>query len=76
MTALTDELAAHETDSAVRIRLTQALVELPGTTAATALRDLTRDADRTVALIASAFVAMLERRSPTPDKEPDPPSPS
>ncbi|MFI7672304.1 HEAT repeat domain-containing protein [Actinophytocola sp. NPDC049390] len=68
VTALADELAAHTEDSAVRIRLTQALVELPGTTAADLLRELTHDDDRAVALIASAFVGVLDRRS-TEDRD-------
>jgi DNA-binding transcriptional MerR regulator len=63
--ALVDELAAHTGDPAVRIRLTQALVELPGTTAVQeVLRRLAHDEDRTVALVASAFVGVLEQRSP------------
>ncbi|WP_433260936.1 MerR family transcriptional regulator [Actinosynnema sp. CS-041913] len=63
LTALSDELAAHTADSAARIRLTQALVELPGTTAREVLRRLAHDDDRAVALVASAFVAALEVRS-------------
>ena len=70
VTALADELAAHTEDSAVRIRLTQALVELPGTSAEAVLRGLTRDGDRAVALIASAFVSVLEQRS-TADRADD-----
>ncbi len=61
--ALVDELAAHTADSAVRIRLTQALVELPGTTARDVLRRLAQDEDRVVALVASAFVTVLDERS-------------
>jgi HEAT repeat protein len=59
---LVDELAAPTADAAVRIRLTQALVELPGTTARTVLRQLTHDDDHAVALVASAFVRVLETR--------------
>ncbi|WP_199442846.1 MerR family transcriptional regulator [Umezawaea beigongshangensis] len=55
--ALVAELAARTADSAVRIRLTQALVELPGATAQEVLRRLTHDDDRAVALVASALVA-------------------
>ncbi|MFD8569381.1 MerR family transcriptional regulator [Streptomyces sp. NPDC059639] len=62
-TALVDELAAPTADSATRIRLIQALVELAGTTAREVLRQLTHDDDRTVALVASAFVGVLEERS-------------
>ncbi|ELS50817.1 MerR family transcriptional regulator [Streptomyces viridochromogenes] len=63
MTALVDELAAPTADSATRIRLTQALVELPGTTVPEVLRQLARDDDRAVALVASAFVTVVEERS-------------
>lgn len=62
-TALVDELAAHAADPAVRIRLTQALFELSGTAAQDALRHLTHDDDRAVALVASAFIGVLEERS-------------
>ncbi|MEU4672827.1 MerR family transcriptional regulator [Amycolatopsis sp. NPDC023774] len=51
--ALADELAAHPSDSAVRIRLTQALAELPA--AEDLLQQLTRDGDPAVALVASAL---------------------
>ncbi|MBM2620312.1 HEAT repeat domain-containing protein [Actinoplanes sp. LDG1-06] len=50
--ALEDELGAS--DPAVRIRLTQALVEIPGTTSL--LERLARDEDRSVALVASALL--------------------
>lgn len=63
MSALVDELAARAADSAVRMRLTQALAEMPGTIALSTLRQLTRDDDRPVALLASALVTMLKDRS-------------
>ncbi|TDC85072.1 MerR family transcriptional regulator [Micromonospora sp. KC606] len=63
MSALVDELAAHTADSAVRIRLAQALVEMSGTVAQGVLRQLTHDDDRAVALSASALVEVLEGRS-------------
>lgn len=63
ITALADELDAPTADSATRIRLTQALVELPGTTARKILRRLAHDDDRTVALVASALVGVLEGRA-------------
>jgi hypothetical protein len=63
MSALVDELAAHTADSAVRIRLTQALVEMPATIAQGVLQQLAHDDDRAVALIASALVGVLEERS-------------
>ncbi|WP_317447211.1 MerR family transcriptional regulator [Streptomyces collinus] len=64
LTALTDELARPTADSAVRIRLTQALLELPGTTAREILRQLAHDEDPAVALIASAFSGVLDERVP------------
>lgn len=64
LAALAGELAAPTADSATRIRLTQALVELPGTAAREVLRRLAHDDDRAVALVASAFAAVLDERSP------------
>ncbi|MCQ4045881.1 MerR family transcriptional regulator [Streptantibioticus rubrisoli] len=64
MTALVDELAAPTADSATRIRLTQALIELPGTSVQDVLRQLARDDDPAVARVASAFVTLLAERSP------------
>jgi DNA-binding transcriptional MerR regulator len=58
--ALVDELTA---EPAVRIRLAQALAELPATIASGALRTLTHDDDPAVALIAAALVGVLEDRS-------------
>ena len=63
MSELVDALDAPTADSAVRIRLTQALVELPGAAAREALRRLAHDDDRAVALVASAFVGLLDERS-------------
>ncbi|SFW50216.1 MerR family transcriptional regulator [Amycolatopsis australiensis] len=60
--ALAGELAAHPADAAVRIRLAQALAELPGTVAGEPLRQLARDEDRAVALIASALAEVVEAR--------------
>jgi DNA-binding transcriptional MerR regulator len=62
MAALVDELAAHTGDSAVRMRLTQALAEMPGVMALDVLRQLAHDDDRPVALTASALVKVLEER--------------
>lgn len=56
MGALVDELAAHTADPAVRIRLIQALAEMPATSAQGVLRQLADDDDRAVALVASALV--------------------
>uniref|UniRef100_UPI003CC7FE5C HEAT repeat domain-containing protein n=1 Tax=Nocardia wallacei TaxID=480035 RepID=UPI003CC7FE5C len=61
MSALTAELTAETADSAARIRLTQALAEMPGTIAGDTLRQLTHDADRAVSLIARAIVSMPEQ---------------
>ncbi|CCH33068.1 MerR family transcriptional regulator [Actinosynnema sp. NPDC047251] len=63
MTALVAELAAPTADSATRIRLTQALVELAGTTARDVLRRLSHDDDRAVALVATALAGVLDERS-------------
>ncbi|CAL9535526.1 hypothetical protein SUDANB1_04109 [Streptomyces sp. enrichment culture] len=62
-TALVHELAAPTADSATRIRLIQALVELAGTAAREALRQLAHDDDRAVALVASALTGVLQDRS-------------
>lgn len=51
--ALTDELAAPTAETAVRLRLTQALIELPVAAAGEALLRLTRDS--AVARLASVF---------------------
>ncbi|SDY95383.1 DNA-binding transcriptional regulator, MerR family [Micromonospora pattaloongensis] len=56
ISALVDELAAPTADSAVRMRLTQALAEMPGTIARNVLQQLAHDEDRPVALLASALV--------------------
>ncbi|MGW4823201.1 HEAT repeat domain-containing protein [Streptomyces sp. NPDC004227] len=72
MTALADELAAPTADSATRIRLTQALVELAGTTGQELLHQLAHDNDRAVALVASALVGVLEKRHPEDRADEDP----
>lgn len=63
--ALAVELAAPTSDSAARIRLTQALAELPGTVARGLLDQLTHDEDRVVAGLAANLVRMLEKRPPS-----------
>ncbi|PKV91222.1 DNA-binding transcriptional MerR regulator [Amycolatopsis echigonensis] len=60
--ALVDASAAHPADSAVRIRLTQALAEMPETLAHGALQRLAGDEDRDVALVASALLRVVEER--------------
>jgi DNA-binding transcriptional MerR regulator len=62
LTALVDELAAPTAGRAVRLRLTQALAEMPGTIALQALRQLAHDDDRPVALLASTLLEAHERR--------------
>ncbi|MCX5214370.1 MerR family DNA-binding transcriptional regulator [Kitasatospora sp. NBC_00240] len=64
LTALVDELATPTADSATRLRLTQALVELSGPAAREVLRGLAHDGDRAVALVASAFVGVLDEQQP------------
>jgi DNA-binding transcriptional MerR regulator len=60
MSALTAELFAPTADLATRIRLTQALAEMPGTLALTTLRRLTHDDSRPLALFATAVLKGLE----------------
>lgn len=69
MTALTNELAVHTANSAVRIRLTQALAEMPGTIALATLRQLTHDDDRRVAVLASTLATLLHDRRDDPPFE-------
>ena len=47
-------------DVAVRLRVTQALASIPGPAAAQALQDLTRDADRSIALTAQYILGRRE----------------
>ena len=53
--ALTDELAAPTADPAVRLRLTQALIELPVAAAGEVLSRLAHDSDPAVTRLASVF---------------------
>jgi DNA-binding transcriptional MerR regulator len=62
MALLTHELAAPTADPAARIRLTQALAEMPAPLAHPALQHLTDDEDPTVALIATSLAGVLEER--------------
>ncbi|MFG1771707.1 MerR family transcriptional regulator [Nocardia salmonicida] len=66
--ALTDALTAHEDDAGIRIRLIQALVELPGTRALATLRALSEDADHSVALVATAFAELVASRATSQDR--------
>ncbi|WP_017568841.1 HEAT repeat domain-containing protein [Nocardiopsis halotolerans] len=61
--SLVGELAVPTADSATRIRLTQALVEIAGSAVREVLRQLADDDDRAVALVASALVGVVEERS-------------
>ncbi|PJE97301.1 MerR family transcriptional regulator [Streptomyces carminius] len=70
--ALAGELAAPTADSATRIRIAQALVELTGPTAREVLRRLAHDDDRAVALVASALGRVLDRRSSEDRADEDP----
>lgn len=63
MHALAGELTAHPADPAVRIRLAQALAEMPGTIALAELRRLATDPDPAVSLIAAALAGVLEERA-------------
>lgn len=59
-TGLVDRLARDPAGSSARRRLTQALAEIPGTTASRALVDLSEDGDRVVALTAAYILGMRE----------------
>ncbi|MEU5153202.1 HEAT repeat domain-containing protein [Glycomyces sp. NPDC021274] len=61
--ALAAELTAPSADHAVRMRLVQALAEMPDALALTLLRGLAADADRTVARTAAALAALIEKRA-------------
>lgn len=54
------ELAGTD-DPSTRLRLTQALAEIPGPAARQALDDLTRDGDRTIAATAAAILTLRDR---------------
>lgn len=61
-TGLVDRLARDTADSSARRRLTQALADIPGATAADALASLTHDADRAVALTATYVRTLRDAR--------------
>ncbi|MDN3239760.1 HEAT repeat domain-containing protein [Glycomyces tritici] len=61
--ALAAELAAPAADHSVRMRLVQALAEMPDAIAVALLRGLAADADRTVARTAAALAALIEDRA-------------
>ncbi|HEY1094582.1 MAG TPA: HEAT repeat domain-containing protein [Glycomyces sp.] len=61
--ALVDELARPAANHAVRMRLVQALAELPSVLALRLLHGLAADPDRTVASTAAALARMVEDRA-------------
>ncbi|TDC23981.1 MerR family transcriptional regulator [Streptomyces sp. 8K308] len=61
-TRLVDRLRPGTAESSARLRLTQALAEIPGSTTSRALADLTHDEDRAVALTAASV--LRTRREP------------
>ncbi|MFI8518820.1 MerR family transcriptional regulator [Streptomyces sp. NPDC085481] len=61
-TAIVDRLADDTAGSAARGRLTQALADIPGTTASRALVELSHDEDRAVALTATYLLRFREAR--------------
>ncbi|MES9537059.1 HEAT repeat domain-containing protein [Actinomadura sp. NPDC000600] len=60
--ALIDHLAHSTTDPPARRRLTQALADIPGTTASRALADLSQDEDHVVALTATYILRMRDEQ--------------
>ncbi|MEU4408051.1 MerR family transcriptional regulator [Streptosporangium sp. NPDC023963] len=59
---LVDRLAHGTTEPPARLRLTQALADIPGITASRALADLSHDEDRAVALTATYILGVREAR--------------
>ncbi|MFJ4977613.1 HEAT repeat domain-containing protein [Streptomyces coeruleorubidus] len=59
---LVDRLAEATVGSSARRRLTQALADIPGTTASRALTDLSHDEDRAVALTAAYILGIRDAR--------------
>ena len=61
-TALVDRLAHSTTAPPARRRLTQALADIPGTTASSALADLSQDEDHVVSLTATYILRMRDEQ--------------
>ncbi|MFD3731893.1 HEAT repeat domain-containing protein [Streptomyces sp. NPDC058632] len=61
-TGLVDRLAHDTIEPSARRRLTQALADIPGTTASRALADLSHDRDRAVALTAAYILELRDAR--------------
>ncbi|MEV4893930.1 MerR family transcriptional regulator, partial [Nonomuraea sp. NPDC055795] len=59
---LVDRLAREGAEPPARLRLTQALADIPGTTASQALADLSQDEDRAVALTATYILGIRDTR--------------
>ncbi|MGW7207184.1 MerR family transcriptional regulator [Streptomyces sp. NPDC054837] len=59
-TGLVGHLAQDTTEAPARVRLTQALADIPGRTASDALMELSGDGDRAVALTAAYLVRLRE----------------
>ncbi|MDQ0599316.1 DNA-binding transcriptional MerR regulator [Streptomyces canus] len=59
-TRLVDHLAQDTTEAPARVRLTQALADIPGRTASGALMELSGDGDRAVALTAAYLVRLRD----------------
>lgn len=59
---LVDRLARRDAEPSARRRLTQALADIPGATAARALADLAQDDDRAVALTATYILGLRDAR--------------
>ncbi|MBT2233980.1 HEAT repeat domain-containing protein [Nonomuraea sp. NEAU-A123] len=59
---LVDRLAPGTVEPSARRRLTQALADIPGTTASQALADLSHDEDRAVALTAAYILGIRDAR--------------
>ncbi|GAB2983583.1 MerR family transcriptional regulator [Streptomyces pseudoechinosporeus] len=61
-TRLVDRLAHDTTEAPARVRLTQALADIPGSTASCALVELSHDGDRAVALTAAYLLRLRDAR--------------
>ncbi|MEU7858582.1 HEAT repeat domain-containing protein [Nonomuraea sp. NPDC049141] len=61
-TRLVDRLAHATVEPSARLRLTQALADIPGTTASRALAELSHDEDRAVALTATYILGIRDAR--------------
>ncbi|MFC5826264.1 HEAT repeat domain-containing protein [Nonomuraea insulae] len=61
-TGLVDRLTHSGVEASARRRLTQALADIPGTTASRALADLSHDHDRAVALTATYILGIRDAR--------------